>query len=146
MLFCDNCNGGYHQFYLKPEFTQVPADIWYCSSCFLVAPWFLLILCHAFPGSSLGGDTWEFHLSLLLCIVYRCACISFWLISFYFWRVLVFLFSRVYYGFTPLRHHMWRHYMSRHKSWRIIHWTSTSLIFSIACMCHAFNTCHAQRK
>jgi hypothetical protein len=24
------------------------------------------------------------------------------LISFYFWLVLVFLFSRVYYGFTPL--------------------------------------------
>jgi hypothetical protein len=27
MLLCDNCNGGYHLFYLKPELTQVPADI-----------------------------------------------------------------------------------------------------------------------
>jgi len=25
MLLCDNCNGGYHLFYLKPELTQVPA-------------------------------------------------------------------------------------------------------------------------
>jgi hypothetical protein len=29
MLFCDNCNGGYHLFCLKPEFTQILADIWY---------------------------------------------------------------------------------------------------------------------
>jgi len=36
MLFCDNCNGGYHLFCLKPEFTQVPSSIWYYSSCFLV--------------------------------------------------------------------------------------------------------------
>ncbi|KAH9539343.1 hypothetical protein CY35_15G053300 [Sphagnum magellanicum] len=33
MLFCDNCNGGYHLFCLKPELTQVLADNWYCSSC-----------------------------------------------------------------------------------------------------------------
>ncbi len=38
MLFCDNCNGGYHLFCLKPELIQVPADIWYCSSCFPSAP------------------------------------------------------------------------------------------------------------
>jgi hypothetical protein len=59
------------------------------------------------------GDTWEFHLNLLLWIVYICACISFWLISFYFWLVLVFLFSRVYYGFTPLWHRTSRHYTSQ---------------------------------
>jgi hypothetical protein len=29
MLFCDNCNGGYHLLYLKPKFTQVPAGISY---------------------------------------------------------------------------------------------------------------------
>jgi hypothetical protein len=33
MLFCDNCNGGYHLFCLKPELTQIHAGIWYCSSC-----------------------------------------------------------------------------------------------------------------
>jgi hypothetical protein len=38
MLFCDNCNGGYHLFCLKPKFTQVPAGIWYCSSCSPAAP------------------------------------------------------------------------------------------------------------
>jgi len=27
MLFCDNCNGGYHLFYLKLELTQVPTGI-----------------------------------------------------------------------------------------------------------------------
>jgi hypothetical protein len=59
-----------------------------------------------FPTQVWGGDTWEFHLSLLLCIIYIyiCACIFFWLISFYLWLVLVFLFNKVYYGFTPLRH------------------------------------------
>jgi len=108
MLLCDNYNGGYHLFCLKLELTQVPADIWYCSSCFLVAPWFLFKPCHAFLGLGLGGDTWNFHLSLLLCVVYICA----WLVSFYFWLVLVFLFNRVYYGFTPLRHHTSWHYMS----------------------------------
>jgi len=60
--------------------------------------------------------TWEFHLNLLLCIVYICvcACISFWLISLYLWMALVFLFSKIYYGFTHLRHHMSWHYTSRH--------------------------------
>jgi hypothetical protein len=38
MLFCDNCNGGYHLFCLKLELTQVPADNWYCSSCSPTAP------------------------------------------------------------------------------------------------------------
>jgi len=38
IFFCDNYNGGYYLFCLKPEPTQVPTDIWYCSSCFLAAP------------------------------------------------------------------------------------------------------------
>ncbi|KAH9567078.1 hypothetical protein CY35_03G010900 [Sphagnum magellanicum] len=38
MLLCDNCNGGYHLFCLKPEFIQVSADLWYCSSCFPTTP------------------------------------------------------------------------------------------------------------
>jgi len=41
-----------------------------------------------------------------------CACISFWLISFYLWLVLFFLFSRVYYGFIPLPHRTSQHYTS----------------------------------
>jgi hypothetical protein len=114
MLFCDNCNGGYHLFCLKPEFIQIPASIWYYSSCSSAAPWFLLRPCHTFLDSGLGGDTGDFHLSLFLCIVYICACISFWLISFYLWLVLVFLFSRVYYGFKPLWHWTSQHYTSRH--------------------------------
>jgi hypothetical protein len=105
MLFCDNYNGGYHLFYLKLELIQVPTNIWYCSSCFPVAPWFLLIPCHVFLSSGLRANTWEFHFSLFLCIIYICACIYFWLISFYFWLVLIFLFNRVYYGFTPLQQH-----------------------------------------
>jgi len=44
--------------------------------------------------------------------IYVCVCISFWLINLYLWLALVFLFSRVYYGFTPLRHRMSRHYTS----------------------------------
>ncbi len=58
-------------------------------------------------------NTWEFHFNLLLCIVYICACISFWLISFYLWLVLVFLFSKISYRFTPLPHCMSRHYTSQ---------------------------------
>jgi len=38
MLFCDNCNGGYHLFCLKLELIQVPTGIWYCSSCSTIAP------------------------------------------------------------------------------------------------------------
>jgi hypothetical protein len=75
-----------------------------------------------------GGDTWEFHLNLLLCILYICVCIYFWLISFHLQSVLDFLFSKVYYGFTPLRHRTSRHYTSwqlscsyawRH-TWRLV--------------------------
>ncbi len=113
MLFCNNYNGGYHLFCLKLEFTQVLTSIWYYSSCSLAAPWFLLKPCHTFPNLGIGGDTWEFHFNFLLCIVYICACISFWSISFYLWLILVFLFSRVYYGFTPLWHHISWHYVSR---------------------------------
>jgi hypothetical protein len=54
-LFCNNCNGGYHLFCFKSEFTQVPAGIWYYSSCSFTAPRFLLRPCHAFPSSGLGG-------------------------------------------------------------------------------------------
>jgi hypothetical protein len=112
MLLCDNYNGGYHLFCFKPKLIQIPISIWYCSSCSPTTPWFLLRLYHVFFNSSLGEETWEFHLNLLLCIVYICACISFWLISFHLWLVLVFLFIRVYYAFTPLRHRTSRHYMS----------------------------------
>jgi len=45
--------------------------------------------------------------------IYICACIFFWLISLYLWLTLVFLFSRIYYGFTPLRHCTSQHYTSR---------------------------------
>ncbi len=38
MLLCDNCNGGYHLFCLKPELTQVLAGNWYCSSCSPTTP------------------------------------------------------------------------------------------------------------
>ncbi|CAK9271270.1 unnamed protein product [Sphagnum jensenii] len=38
ILLCDNCNGGYHLFCLKPKFIQVLVDIWYCSSCFPTTP------------------------------------------------------------------------------------------------------------
>ncbi len=89
MLLCDNCNGGYHLFCLKPELTQVLAGIWYYSSCFPTTSWFLLRLCHTFPGSSLGGDTWEFHLNLLLCIIYiyiyMHASLFGWLVSTFDW-------------------------------------------------------------
>jgi hypothetical protein len=117
MLLYDNYNGGYHLFCLKSELIQVPTGSWYCSSCFPATPWFLLKPCHAFLGSGLGGggggDTWEFHFNHLLCIIYICPCISFWLISFYLWLVLVFLFNRIYYGFTPLRHCTSRLYTSQ---------------------------------
>jgi hypothetical protein len=90
MLLCDNCNGGYHLFCFKQELTQVPASIWYYSSCSPATPWFLLKPCHTFPDLGLKGDTWKFHLRLFLCIIYMCVCISFWLISFYLWLVLFF--------------------------------------------------------
>jgi hypothetical protein len=97
MLFCDNCNGGYHLFYLKLELTQILIGIWYYSSCSLAAPWNLFKPCHTFQ-LRFGGDTWNFHFNLLLCIVYICVCIFFWLIGFYLWLVLIFLFNKVYYG------------------------------------------------
>jgi hypothetical protein len=43
-----------------------------------------------------------------------CACISFWLISLYFWLTLIFLFSTVYYEFIHLQHRTSQHYTSRH--------------------------------
>jgi len=73
IFFCDNYNGGYYLFCLKPEPTQVPTDIWYCSSCFLAAPWFLLRPCHTFPSKGLGGGYMRIssQLSLVHCI-YMC--------------------------------------------------------------------------
>jgi len=87
MLLCDNYNGGYHFFYLKPELAQVLASNWYYSSCSPTAPWFLLKPCHAFPSSGLGGDTWEFHFSLLLCIIYIYVHVYFfgWLVYTFDW-------------------------------------------------------------
>ncbi len=38
MLFCNNCNGGYHLFYFKPKLTQVHVGIWHYSSCSPAAP------------------------------------------------------------------------------------------------------------
>jgi hypothetical protein len=38
MLLCDNSNGAYHLFCLMSKLTQVPANIWYYSSCSLVTP------------------------------------------------------------------------------------------------------------
>ncbi len=38
MLLCNNCNGGYHLFYLKLELIQIPTSLWYCSLCSLAAP------------------------------------------------------------------------------------------------------------
>jgi hypothetical protein len=66
--------------------------------------------------SDMGGDTWEFHLNLLLCIMCVCVCASLfgWLVSTFDW-FLLFLFSRFSYGFTPLRHCMSRHYTSRQR-------------------------------
>jgi len=113
MLFCDNYNGGYHFFCLKAKLIQISTSNWYCSSCSPTAPCSYSNHAMIFPAQVWGGIH-EFHLSLLLCIVYIyiCACISFWLISLYLWLVLIFLFSRVYYGFIPLRHCTSRHYTS----------------------------------
>jgi hypothetical protein len=38
MLFYNNYNGGYHFFCFKPKLTQVPTNIWYCSSCSPTTP------------------------------------------------------------------------------------------------------------
>jgi hypothetical protein len=81
--------------------------------------------------------TWEFHLSLLLCIVYICvrACISFWLINLYLWLALIFLFSRIYCGFTPLRHRTSRHYTSRHQGFLKWYSLAFSSLDSLSQMC-----------
>jgi hypothetical protein len=65
--------------------------------------------------AQVGGGIHENFISISSCAlyIYICACIYFWLISFCLWLVLVFLFSRVSYGFTPLRHCMSWHYTSR---------------------------------
>ncbi len=55
MLLCDNCNDGYHLLCLKLELTQVHVGIWYCSSCSLATPWFLLRPCHISPDLGMGG-------------------------------------------------------------------------------------------
>ncbi len=95
MLLCNYYYGGYHLFYLKPELIQIPADIWYCSSCSPVVPWFLLEPCHAFPGSGLGGIHENFLLvSSCALYVYVCASLFGWLVStfdrflsFYYWAL-----------------------------------------------------------
>jgi hypothetical protein len=111
MLLCDNYNGGYHLFCLKLELIQVPAGIWYCSSCFFAAPWLLLKPCHIFPGLGLGGIHENF-ISTSSCVLYIYVRAFIWLINFYLWLGLVFLFNRVYYGFTPLWHRMSWYYTS----------------------------------
>jgi hypothetical protein len=117
MLLCDNYNGGYHLFYLKPKLIQVPTSIWYYSSCSHIAPWFLLKPCYAFFDSGLRGGYMKISFQPpLVHYIYMCVCISFWLISFYLWLVLVFLFNRVYYGFTPLWHRTSWHYMSQQRT------------------------------
>jgi len=87
MLFCDNCNGGYHLFCLKLELTQVLVDIWYCSSCSLVAPWFLLKPYHVFPSSNLGGVIHENFISASSCAlyIYAHAYIFSWLVFTFDW-------------------------------------------------------------
>ncbi len=87
--------------------------VWYYSSCSLAAPWFLLRPCHAFSGSSLGGGYMKISSQpVLVHYIYMCVHFFFF-IRIYLWLVLVFLFSRVYYGFTPLRHQTSRHYAWR---------------------------------
>jgi len=78
ILLCDNCNGGYHLFYLKSELTQVLIGNWYCPSCSPTTLWFLLRPCHVFPGLSLGGGIHDNFLSAsLVHCIYMWACISF---------------------------------------------------------------------
>jgi hypothetical protein len=69
-----------------------------------------------FPAQVWGGINENF-ISTSFCALYIYVCVhSFWLISLYLWLALIFLFSRVYYGFTPLRHHTSWHYTSRQLS------------------------------
>jgi hypothetical protein len=104
MLLCDNCNVRYHLFCLKPKLFQVPASIWYCSSCSPAAPWFLLRPCHIFLGLSIGGIHENF-ISASSCALCVCVCVC-----------VFFLFTIVSYGCTPLQHYMSRHYTSRQLS------------------------------
>jgi hypothetical protein len=91
MLLCDNYNGGYHLFCLKPELTQVPVDNWYCSSCSPTTPWFLFRPCHAFPGSGLGGGYMRISFQPPLCVVYICVhtYLFSWLVSTFNWFLFV---------------------------------------------------------
>jgi hypothetical protein len=127
MLLCNNCNGGYHLFCFNLELIQIPIDIWYYSSCFPVAPWILFRPCHVFLAQVLGGVHENFILASPYAL-YTYLFFFFLLISFYLWQVLVFLFSRIYCGFTPLRHWTSQHYTSRKLScpyvwlhtWRLV--------------------------
>jgi hypothetical protein len=56
----------------------------------------------------------------ILHYIHMCVCISFWLISFYLWLILIFLFSRVSYEFTPLQHYMSRQLNANLKHVKII--------------------------
>jgi len=78
MLFCNNCNSGYHLFCFKLKFIQVPINIWYCSSCSSPTPWFLLKPYHVFLGSSLGGYM-RILISTSSCAlyIYLCVCAFF---------------------------------------------------------------------
>jgi len=86
---------------------------WWSITCMSIMPLRLMYVLKLLYTIKSFKNTWKFHVSLFLCIVYICACIFFWLISFYLWLVLVFLFSRIYYGFTPLRHQTSWHYTSQ---------------------------------
>jgi hypothetical protein len=142
MLLCDNCNGGYHLFCLKPKFTQIVVGIWYCSSCSLASPWFLLRPCHVFfLGSGLRGIHENF-ISAFSCVLYIYV---FWLINFYLWLVLVFLFSRVYYEFTPLWH--WKSLTTRHNMIPSLTYICQYIMVTWTWICHLslpsiFIICH----
>jgi hypothetical protein len=65
MLLCDNCNGGYHLFCLKPELT---CFCWHLV-LFITFSYNTLISAQTMPRFSRlrsWGDTWKFHLSLLV--------------------------------------------------------------------------------
>jgi hypothetical protein len=87
MMLCNNCNGGYHLFYLKPKLTQVHVGIWYYSSCSLATPWFLPRPCHIFPDSSLGVGYIKisFHYIYIYIYICVCACLFGWLVSTFDW-------------------------------------------------------------
>ncbi len=33
LLFCENCDKGFHTFCLEPPLETVPEDLWYCKVC-----------------------------------------------------------------------------------------------------------------